>query len=71
LRWFSNLGNGPAHPLQGQPLGRPPEVRGPSGYARVGVPGNYTSQGRQPPRSNPSACQLLLQDMTDNRRRRG
>ena len=29
LKCYSNKGNGPAYPFQRQPLGQPPEVRGP------------------------------------------
>jgi hypothetical protein len=37
LRWFSNQGHGPAHPLQRQPLSQPSEVRGPPRLRRGGT----------------------------------
>jgi hypothetical protein len=42
LRWYSNKENGPAYPLQRQPLGQPPEVRGPPRLRRGWDTGGMT-----------------------------
>ena len=42
LRWYSNQGNGPAHPLQRQLWSRSPEMRGPPRLRRGGGAGRIT-----------------------------
>ncbi|MFN9661794.1 MAG: hypothetical protein ACK6BC_15755, partial [Cyanobacteriota bacterium] len=57
--WFSNQGNGPAHPLQGQPWDQPTEVCGPPRRRRGGGAGGFTPLAGTPASNGEMALEGL------------